>query len=207
MDSYTRVGDTPGTKTPIVPEPEALQRNAILQSMLDNISSYEKDFPKVKVDVLKEKVLQKVLVAPRTDNEENFDPEVQLRGFLQTFEDLPAYAEQFKVLDTRTKQQISTFKDNEKDWRDTKIWKDTRNRGFQLPEINPDVSHVLVSSPSASPPSRWFNPKSWFLNAFISIARPFALCLVRLKLDVAKIHLKLEQWTKYAGGHKIYEDE
>ena len=209
MNSYSRIDDTADTKTPIpkVPDAEALQRNAILRSMLTNISSYEKDFPKVKVNVLKKEVLEKVLVAPEPDNDEEFDPEVQLRGFLQTFEDLPAYAEQFKVLDTRTKQQISAFKDNEKDWKDTEIWKDTRERGFLLPELNPDVSRMLVSSPSASRPSRPFSPKSWFLNALVCIAKPLALCFVRLKLDWAVEKLKFAQWTIYAGGPKIYEDE
>ena len=207
MDSYSRLDDTPETKIPKVPEAEALQRNAILKSMLANISSYEKSFPKVKVNVLKKEVLQRVLDAPKADNEDDFDPEVQLRGFLQTFEDLPAYAEQFNILDTRTKQQISTFKDNEKDWKDTEIWKDTSKRGFLLPEINPDVSHVLITSPSASSPSHWSNAKSRFLDAFVCIAKPIALCFVKLKLFWAVDKLKLAQWTRYAGGPRIYEDE
>ena len=190
-----------------MPEADALQRNAILESMLNNISSYEKDFPKVKVDVLKDQVLEKVLDAPKPDNDVNFNPEVQLRGFLRTFEDLPAYAEQFRVLDPRTKLQISTFKDNEKGWRDTEIWKDTSKRGFQLPDINPDVSHVLVTSPSTSSLSRWSNVTNWFLGAFVRIAKPIALCFVKLRLDWAVAQLKWAQWTRYRGGPKIYADE
>ena len=207
MDSYSRIGGTADTKTPKVPDAEELQRNAILESMLANISSYEKKFPKVKVDVLKDDVLEKVLIAPKPENEEKFDPEVQLRGFLRAFEDLPAYAEQFNILDPRTKQQISTFKDNEKNWKDTDIWKSTRKEGFLLPAIDPGVSHALVSSPSVSPPSRWFDPKRCLLNAFVCIAKPLALCIARLKLDWAMEKLKVAQWTIYAGGPKIYEDE
>lgn len=206
MDSYNRIGDTRESETPKVPEADALQRNAILKSMVENISSYEKDFPKVKVDVLKNEVLEKVLDAPKTDNDVDFDPEVQLRGFLRTFEDLPAYAEQFKVLDPRTKQQISTFKDDEKGWRDTEIWKSTSERGFLLPEINPDVSHMLVTSPSTRSLSPLPSATNWFLNAFVSIAKPIALCLVKLRLDWAVGQLKWAQWTRYRGGPKIYED-
>ena len=207
MESYDRTGDTSEPEIPKVPETEALQRNAILKSMLANISSYEKDYPKVKVDVLKNDVLEKVLQAPRTDNDVDFDPEVQLRGFLRTFEDLPAYAEQFKVLDPRTKQQISTFKDNEKGWRDTEIWKDTSKKGFLLPEINPDVSHMLVTSPTTSSLSPFSNATNWFLDAFVCIAKPIALCLAKLRLDRAVTQLKWAQWTRYRGGPKIYEDD
>ena len=41
----------------------------------------------VKIDILNEFVLQKVIDAPNNGNDTEFDPEVQLRGFLQTFED------------------------------------------------------------------------------------------------------------------------
>ena len=207
MDSYIPIGDTPDTEIPKVPGVEALQRDAILKSMLANISSYEKSFPRVKVDVLKDKVLEKVLIAPETNNDVNFNPELQLRGFLQTFEDLPAYAEQFRVLDDRTKEQISTFKDNAENWKNTEIWKDTKEHGFLLPNINPDVSHVLVTSPSVSSRSFLSRVETWLLGTFVSVAKPLALLFVKCKLGWAVRMLRKAQVTKYAGGPAIYEDK
>ena len=195
------------TEIPKVPEVEALQRDAILTSMLANISSYEKKFPQVNVDILKTEVLEPVLVAPKPNNEKKFDQEVQLRGFLQTFEDLPAYTEQFRLLDDRTKQQISTFKDNPKNWRNTEIWQATEKRGFLLPDINPDVSHMLVTSPTASSRSALSTVENWLLGAFVFVTKPLALFLVRLKLGRAVRLLQKAQVTKYAGGPMIYEDE
>ena len=86
-----------------VPAVDDLERDAILRSMLHNISDYHKKGLSVKVDVLKQSVLQRVIDAPDPNKPDvTFDPEVQLRGFLQAFAETPAFSTKIKVLDDVT---------------------------------------------------------------------------------------------------------
>ena len=118
-------------KPPEVPHSNKLVRDTILRSMLQNISDYHKREPSVKVDVLKESVLQKVIDAPDPNKPGvNFDPEVQLRGFLRAFAETAAFSTKIKLLDDVTQTQIRAFLDN-------KDWKKTVEGGFRLPEYNP----------------------------------------------------------------------
>lgn len=78
----------------MVPPATNLARDAILQSMLDHVSEYAKKYLLVKIDILKGLVIKEVIDAPK--NKSRFDPNVQLRGFLKTFEDTPAFKSQFE---------------------------------------------------------------------------------------------------------------
>ena len=185
-------------KTPVVPPSTDLARDAILQSMLDHISEYENKYPLVKIDALKASVLKKVIDAPQTDNDTEFDPEVQLRGFLQTFEDTPTFKAEFNILDDATKEQISAFKDSTD-------WKKTIEHGFRFPDINPDVTKIL--SGQSSSPSLFVKIRDLFLRGFVDIARPLVRLLMSLQFERATRRLKEAQVTVYAGGPKIYEDD
>lgn len=57
---------------------EGLQRDNILQEILDNIDSYVHGFEGINLAPLKHDVLKKVL-------EGEFNPEIQIRGLLKTF--------------------------------------------------------------------------------------------------------------------------
>ena len=78
---------------------EGLQRDNILQEILDNINSYAHGFEGVNLAPLKHDVLQKVLNG-------EFNPEVQIRGLLKTFHhthEFKAALDQIKSHDLRTK--------------------------------------------------------------------------------------------------------
>ena len=122
----------------MVPPATNLARDAILQSMLDHVLEYDKKYPLVQIDVLKDLVIKEVIDAPK--NKSRFDPNVQLRGFLKTFEDTPAFKSQFDILDDATKGQIRAFKDEKNNGAD---WKETISNGFRFPDINPKVGKIL----------------------------------------------------------------
>ena len=186
-------------KTPEVPRVDQLERDAILRSMLHNISDYHKKEPSVKVDVLKEAVLQKVIDAPDPNKPDvTFDPEVQLRGFLQAFAETPAFSTKIKVLDDVTQAQIRAF-------RDSKNWKKTVEGGFKLPDYNSAVSQALTTSTSAAGcPSQVMNA---VLGCLSGVLKPIALLLLKCKMGFAAEILAKQNATKYAGGPTIYENE
>jgi hypothetical protein len=197
----TTLSDTP---LPEVPGVDRLQRDAILKSMNENISKYQNRFPLVNIGTLKEKVLQKVIDAPNPNKPEvNFDPEVQLRGFLKAFENTPAFASQFDILDDATKKQIQAFKNVPENWRKEEIWKDTKKRGFLLPEANPDLSKALVTSST----KRTFGARvrGFFLRTLYSAARPISLLFLKLQMKDQARRLEDAQAKQYAGGPSIYE--
>ena len=178
-----------------VPAVDTLARDAILKSMLDNISAYQKQEPSVKIDALKENVLQKVIDAPDLDKPDvTFDPEVQLRGFLQAFAETPAFSAKIRLLDNKTQTQITSF-------RDDKNWKGTVEDGFRLPGYNPAVSRVLGTS-SSSP-----SCITSILSCLTGVLKPLSLLFLNLKMGFAAEMLAKEQAAKYAGGPKIYESE
>ena len=188
-------------KTLVVPPTSNLARDAILQSMFDHVSEYHKKYPLIKIDVLKEKVLRQVIDAPKSDNNIEFNPEVQLRGFLEAFEDTPAFKAQFDILDDATKGQISAFK---KDGNDDN-WQNTIKNGFRFPNINPEVAKVLTGRSSS--PSLFVKIRDLLLRGLVDVARPVVRLLVRLQMGRATTRLKAAQATKYAGGPRIYEDD
>lgn len=178
-------------ETHLVPSAENLARDAILKSMLHHISEYEKKYPTVHFDVFKQDVLEEVIGA-------TFDPKVQLRGFLRTFADTPAFQSGFNILDDLTKKQISDFKDG------TDLKSIIKN-GFHSPDINPNVVNVLTGKSSS--PSLFIRVRDSVLRGFVFVARPVVRLLMTLKFERATAKLKAAQATKYAGGPKIYEDD
>lgn len=180
-----------------------LQRDAILESMLRRISHYQQKDTSVKVETLKESVIKPVLKAPIPDNDVEFNQEKQLRGFLRAFESTLAYSSQFKILDERTQAQIKTFKNEPNTWKDEWIWQDTEKKGFRLPDINPEVSHILATAASA-PTSR--SPiKKLLFGALEKVVGPLTLLFVKLGLRKAAEELEKLEAKKYAGGPCIYE--
>ena len=177
--------------TSIVPAVENLARDEILKSMLDHVSEYESKYPTVKINVLKESVLKKVI-------DTTFDPAVQLRGFLKTFEDTPAFKAEFNILDNATKEQINAFKAGGN-------WKKSIENGFRFPDVNPNVANILTEQSSS--PSPFIRIRDFFLRGFVDVARPLVRLLMALQLNRATATLKAAQATKYAGGPKIYEDD
>ncbi|KAL8792039.1 MAG: hypothetical protein Q9195_005380 [Heterodermia aff. obscurata] len=188
----------------IEPDTGVLQRDAILESMLDHISDYEKKYPLVDIQELKDSVISKVVAAPKS-NDVNFSQEVQLRGFLRAFEKTSAYHSQFNILDSRTQQQIDTFKERSEDWRKEPIWEDTKKKGFLLPETNAEVSKVLPTSPARRSISG--SVKRFFSRAFVNVAQPLVLLLLKLRMARAARRLENQAAKKYARGPVIYEDE
>lgn len=186
-----------------MPDVDNLQRDAILESMLEHISDYRRKDTSVKVETLKQSVLKPVLNAPIPDNGVYFNQEKQLRGFLRAFENTLAYSSEFKILDERTQAQIETFKDEPDTWKDKRIWQDTEKKGFRLPDINPEVSHVLATAASA--PTSQSGIKRLLFSAFVKVARPLALLFVKLRLRKAAKKLEKQEASKYAHGPCIYE--
>ena len=182
-----------------VPAVDSLERDAILRSMLHNISDYHKKEPSVKLDILKESVLQKVIDAPDPNKPDvTFDPEVQLRGFLQAFAETPAFSTKIKVLDDVTQAQIRAF-------RDDKNWKKTVEGGFRLPDNNPAVSQALGTSTSpASCPTQVMNT---VLGCLSGVLKPIALLFLKCKMGFAAEMLAKQDTTKYAGGPQIHEND
>ena len=182
----------------LVPPTTELARDNILQSMLDHISECQSKYPQVKTDILKESVLQKVIDAPKDGNDTQFDPEVQLRGFMQAFEDTLAFQAEFTILDDETKEKISAFKDGAD-------WKKTVQSGFSSLNPNPNVARTLTRH--SSPVSVFTRIQDFFLRGFVAIVRPIVRLFTRFQMDRATKRLEEAQATVYAGGPEIYEDE
>ncbi|RDA94540.1 hypothetical protein CP533_2744 [Ophiocordyceps camponoti-saundersi (nom. inval.)] len=72
--------------------PALLERDAILKQILDHIGDFADRFDKVDYDALKEDVLVPVL-------EGHFDPEVQIRGFLKTFQHTVTFKKALSSID------------------------------------------------------------------------------------------------------------
>ena len=194
------------TTSTSLPDASNLQRDAILESMLEHISEFQPKYTSVDIQALKTSVLTRVIDAPDPSKKDvEFSQEVQLRGFLKTFENTPAYSSQFKILDSRTKAQIKAFKDKPNAWKDEPIWKDTKEKGFKLPELDPVVSEVLATS---SPPK---NPagsvKRCFSRAFVKVARPLVMLFINLKMLKSARSIENKRAEQYAKGPKIYEYE
>ena len=188
-----------------MPDVSNLQRDAILQSILDHISDYQLKDPLVKVETLKSSVISKVIDAPNPAKPEiRFDQEEQLRGFLKAFESTSEYSSQFKILDERTQEQIKTFKNKPKTWRDEPIWQDTHRKGFRLPNVNPEA-HVLAK-PTSSQTSRG-GIKKFLLGAFVKVTRPLVQLFVKFRFWEAAKKLETTQARRYAHGPRIVEHE
>jgi hypothetical protein len=189
---------------PVVPEATKLQRDAILESMLEHISEYQRADKLVDIGTLKEYVIQKVVDAPKDDNDVRFDEETQLRGFLVAFARTVEYSSQFKLLDERTQEQIETFKDKPATWKHEKIWKDTERKGFQLPLANDKSSRPLAALVSEQiTPGRF---KTLLRGLFVKAARPLVLLLLKVKLAAAARKLEKKQASLYSSRLTIYED-
>src|SRR2546423_9193503 len=90
----------PTTKPPSATH---LERNHILQEILDHIEDFGDGFNLVDYDALKRDVLIPVL-------QENFDPEVQIRGFLKAFRHTQTFQDAFtRIQSPVLKKQITTF--------------------------------------------------------------------------------------------------
>ncbi|KAF7586503.1 hypothetical protein BBP40_008785 [Aspergillus hancockii] len=86
------------------PKPTELERNHILQGMVDNIGRFAKTYSKIDYDALKNEVLIPVL-------EKIFDPEIQLRGFLRAFHRTSEFKTAFDNIDDPVlRDQITQFR-------------------------------------------------------------------------------------------------
>ncbi|KAL9119028.1 MAG: hypothetical protein Q9187_004416, partial [Circinaria calcarea] len=86
-----------------VPSPDIskLNNNFILGEIIDHVRELSGDFPKVNLDELIDQLTQV--------RSKKFDPEVQLRGFLKTFEKTTVYRDGYNKLDNRTKSRLDAF--------------------------------------------------------------------------------------------------
>ena len=105
-----------------------------------------------------------------------FDPEVQLRGFLQAFAETTAFSTKIKVLVDVTQAQIRAFRDN-------RNWKQTAEGGFRLPNYNPAVSQTPKTSTSpASCPSQVMDS---VLGCLSGVLKLIALLFLKCKIEFA----------------------
>jgi hypothetical protein len=83
--------------------PEHLERTNILQQILEHIEDFKEQFPKVDYAALKRDVLEPVV-------KEQFDPEVQIRGFLRTFQDTEIFKDAFEqIKNSELQAQVNAF--------------------------------------------------------------------------------------------------
>lgn len=83
--------------------PERLERTNILQQILEHIEDFKDQFPKVDYAALKRDVLEPVI-------KEQFDPEVQIRGFLRTFQNTEIFKDAFEqIKNSELQAQINAF--------------------------------------------------------------------------------------------------
>ncbi|KAL9127507.1 MAG: hypothetical protein Q9217_003637 [Psora testacea] len=173
-----------------VPAPPNLVRTRILEAMIDHISDLQSQHPEVKVDVLKSNVL-------RPAAQKHLNQEVQLRGFLQAFFEAPAFQERYKVLDPHTKEQVNRFKN------DTSAHEVLRDSDFNILGAKANISTV------ASVPTGQRNVLSqltdFFLRAFVKVAKPLVLFLMKRDQNRAVARLQKAQHTVYAGGPKLFD--
>lgn len=107
--------------------PEQLSRDYILREILDYIDDFHHDYPKVDIPVLKHSILEKVI------NHE-FDPEVQIRGFLRAFRHTRIFKDAFGELDKQIQAQIKAFMDGQ--GKDTVV----KPHGFKM-RPSPQAKH------------------------------------------------------------------
>jgi hypothetical protein len=82
---------------------EVLERTHILEEILAHVDEYATQFDKVDYSALKDEILKPVIA-------ENFNPEIQIRGFLRTFRHTLAYqAALSKISSPDLKTQIDQF--------------------------------------------------------------------------------------------------
>ena len=80
-----------------------LERNHILQDILDHVLDFSTKFNLIDYSALKEDVLKPVLA-------DKFDPEIQIRGFLKAIQHTDAFKQAFKNLgDSHVQEQLSAF--------------------------------------------------------------------------------------------------
>lgn len=82
--------------------PDTLERTHILKEILEHVEEYAKKFDKVDYSALRDQILKPVL-------EETFDPEIQIRGFLNTFKHTSAYKDAFSNIPDDLKEQVNDF--------------------------------------------------------------------------------------------------
>lgn len=113
---------------PELPFPPAgrLNQHFILGEIRDYLEDFHDVFPNVHLDILRE-----LVTAVRR---KNVDPEVQLRQFLQAFNDTTPFREAFDSLDDLTKKRVAAFRDGSS----AKVV--TEKKGFQLPP-SPSAKH------------------------------------------------------------------
>jgi len=88
-----------------LPVPAQLERDHILQDIFDNVDRFAKEFADVKYDTLKRDVIKPVI-----DND--FNPEVQIRGLMKAFQHTNTYKEAFaKIHNPDLRRQINAFVD------------------------------------------------------------------------------------------------
>ncbi|KAJ9668811.1 hypothetical protein H2201_001057 [Coniosporium apollinis] len=93
------MGSVPGN----APTRENLERTHILHDILDNVDRYSDEYDKVDYDALKRDVLKPVL-------HDDFDPEVQIRGFLRAFRHTPAFRAAFEnIRSPELQNQVQAF--------------------------------------------------------------------------------------------------
>ncbi|KAL9099748.1 MAG: hypothetical protein Q9163_004793 [Psora crenata] len=171
-----------------VPATSDLVRTQILEAMIQDISKLQRHNPKVKVDVLKTDVLQPA-------KEKNLNEEVQLRGLLQAFFEAPAFQERYKLLDPSTKEQVDKFRKN------TSAKEALQDSKFEL--LGPkDIATELTSGPIGrrSILSRITDHLS---RAFVRIAKPLVIPLMKCNEKSAQLLLQKAQRTIYAGGPEL----
>ena len=98
-----------------------------------------------------------------------------------------------------------TIKERSEDWRDRPIWRDTKEKGFLLPETNAELSKVLPTSPTRRSISG--SVKRFFSRASVNVAQPLVLLLLKLRMATAARRLENQEAKKYARGPVIYEYE
>lgn len=103
-----------------------MNQHFLLGEIRDNIESFNEEFPHVHLDILRE-----LVTAVRR---KNVDPEIQLRQFLQAFNDTTAFREAFDALDPLTKKRVEAFRDG------ASAQDVTEKKGFQLPP-SPSAKH------------------------------------------------------------------
>jgi len=89
------------------PQPQDLERNHILEDILQHCTDYAGEYKDINYNALKDDVIRPVI-------ENHFDPETQLRGFLKVFQRTLAYNAAFaNIQDEDLKKRINAFANGE----------------------------------------------------------------------------------------------
>ena len=103
-----------------------MNQHFILGEIRDYLEDFHEVFPHVHLDILRE-----LVTAVRR---KNVDPEVQLRQFLQAFNDTTPFREAFDGLDPLSKKRVEAFRDG------ASAEAVTGKKGFELPP-SPSAKH------------------------------------------------------------------